>query len=61
VIRTPRLILRAPEERDVPRIVEGCSAPDVALCIPAIPNPYSERDAPFADGRTDALRFEPRR
>jgi RimJ/RimL family protein N-acetyltransferase len=45
VIRTPRLVLRPPEERDVPAIVAGCSDPEVPRFIPLIPVPYTEADA----------------
>jgi RimJ/RimL family protein N-acetyltransferase len=45
VIRTERLVLRPPAERDVPAIVAGCSDPAVARNIPLIPAPYTERDA----------------
>lgn len=45
MIRTERLVLRAPAERDVPAIVAGCGDPDVARYIPVIPVPYTERDA----------------
>ena len=39
VLRTSRLVLRAPEERDVPAIVSGCSDPEVARYVPVIPAP----------------------
>ena len=45
MIRTDRLVLRPPAERDVPAIVAGCSDPAVARNIPLIPEPYTERDA----------------
>jgi RimJ/RimL family protein N-acetyltransferase len=45
VLRTERLELREPAERDVPQIVAGCSEPDVPRYIPFIPAPYTERDA----------------
>jgi RimJ/RimL family protein N-acetyltransferase len=45
VIRTGRLVLRAPAERDVPAIVAGCREPDVSRYIPLIPASYSEADA----------------
>ena len=45
MIRTGRLVLRTPAERDVPAIVAGCSDPDVPRNIPLIPTPYTERDA----------------
>jgi RimJ/RimL family protein N-acetyltransferase len=45
VLRTSRLLLRAPADRDVPAIVTGCSDPVVALYIPVIPVPYTEGDA----------------
>jgi RimJ/RimL family protein N-acetyltransferase/peptidase E len=45
LIRTPRVVLREPNLRDVPQIVDGCSDPEVARFIPAIPVPYTERDA----------------
>jgi RimJ/RimL family protein N-acetyltransferase len=44
-LSTRRFGLRAPEERDLARIVEGCSDPGVARYIPVIPVPYTERDA----------------
>ena len=39
VLRTSRLVLRAPEERDVAAIVSGCSDPEVARYVPVIPAP----------------------
>jgi RimJ/RimL family protein N-acetyltransferase len=45
VLRTNRLVLRPPAERDVPAIVAGCSDPDVGRYIPVIPVPYTDRDA----------------
>jgi dipeptidase E len=45
IIRTPRLVLREPDLRDIPRIVAGCSDPDVPRFIPFVPAPYTERDA----------------
>src|SRR4051812_35364780 len=45
VIRTARLVLRPPEERDVPQLVEGCSDPREPRYIPMIPVPYGEDDA----------------
>jgi RimJ/RimL family protein N-acetyltransferase len=45
VIRTARLVLREPAERDVPAIVAGCSDPDVPRYIPLIPSPYGSADA----------------
>lgn len=45
MIRTERLVLREPAERDVPAIVAGSSEPDVPRHIPLIPEPYSEADA----------------
>ncbi len=45
VLKTPRLVLRPPEDRDVPAIVVGCSDVAVGRYIPVIPVPYSERDA----------------
>jgi RimJ/RimL family protein N-acetyltransferase len=45
MIRTQRLVLREPAERDVPAIVAGCRTPDVPRYIPLIPSPYDEADA----------------
>jgi RimJ/RimL family protein N-acetyltransferase len=45
MIRTARLVLRPPDERDVPQLVEGCSDPGVPRYIPMIPVPYGEEDA----------------
>jgi ribosomal-protein-alanine N-acetyltransferase len=44
-LRTARLVLRPPQEHDIPRIVAACSSPDVARYIPHIPVPYTEADA----------------
>jgi RimJ/RimL family protein N-acetyltransferase len=45
LVRTPRLVLRPPADRDVPAIVTGCGDAEVARYIPAMPVPYTEADA----------------
>jgi RimJ/RimL family protein N-acetyltransferase len=59
VIRTDRVILRPPAERDVAALVAGCSDPEVARYIPVIPAPYDDQDArdwlAGADDRATAL------
>ncbi len=46
-------MLRAPDERDVPAIVEGCSDPNVTRFIPVLPIPYTEADARWWLGGAD--------
>jgi RimJ/RimL family protein N-acetyltransferase len=54
---TARLVLRPPDERDVPQIVDGCADPEVARYIPLIPVPYGERDArAWLEGRDERRR-----
>ena len=57
LIRTPRLVLREPDPRDIPQIVAGCSDPGVARYIPLIPVPYTERDAREWLARDDERAF----
>lgn len=40
-LRTPRLVLRAFEEADVPAVVEACSDPETKRWLP-VPDPYTE-------------------
>ena len=45
-IETARLILRPPDERDVPAIASAIEEdPDIAWFIPLMPTPYTEADA----------------
>jgi RimJ/RimL family protein N-acetyltransferase len=45
VITTPRLVLRAPQERDIPDLVRGLNNYNVSQWTARIPFPYGERDA----------------
>ncbi len=38
------LVLRAPQERDVPAIVAACADPEIPRFIPLIPSPYTAAD-----------------
>ncbi len=45
-IETERLVLRPPDEGDVPALVQAVGEdPDIAWFIPLIPTPYTEADA----------------
>lgn len=50
-LETDRLILRPPEERDVPTIVALIGDYDVAKNLSSVPHPYSEADARFWLGK----------
>jgi RimJ/RimL family protein N-acetyltransferase len=40
-----RAVLRALEQRDVPRIVEGCTDPETVRWLGQLPQPYTAKDA----------------
>ncbi|KHL15855.1 RimJ/RimL family protein N-acetyltransferase [Mumia flava] len=44
-LRAERVVLRALQERDDPRIVEGCSDPTTVRWLPMLPVPYRPTDA----------------
>jgi RimJ/RimL family protein N-acetyltransferase/peptidase E len=57
LIRGARVVLREPDERDIPQIVEGCNDPEVPRFIPLVPAPYTERDAREWLASTDERSF----